>query len=284
MRISVIIPTYNRGGWLAECINSVLKQTLAPAEVLVVDDGSTDHTGQVVADLARETAIPLRCIRQENRGAAAARNTGIRAARGELLSFLDSDDRFLPEKLALQYARLSASAALISHTGEQWLRRGQSLAQKKKHQPPDGDIFPASLAMCVVGMSTVMARKELFARYGLFDEELPCCEDYDFWLRVGCREPFLLVAQPLTIKNGGRPDQLSVRYQQGMDRFRIRALAKLLADGTLSGEQFQLALAELARKCAIYGQGCIKHGRCAEGRTVLRLPGRFRQPVSLDSK
>ncbi|MHB8809456.1 MAG: glycosyltransferase family 2 protein, partial [Desulfobulbaceae bacterium] len=251
MRISVIIPTCNRAELLAECVHSVLTQTLPPSEVLIVDDGSTDHTAQVVAQLAREAAVVLNYIQQDNRGAAAARNTGIRAARGDVLCFLDSDDRFVPEKIACQLALLRASPCLISHTRELWFRRGQPLSQKKKHRPPQGDIFRASLAMCVVGMSTVMARRELFARYGLFDETLPCCEDYDFWLRVGSRERFLLVDRPLTVKNGGRPDQLSVRYRMGMDRYRIRSLVNLLETGALAADQAELAIRELERKCSI---------------------------------
>lgn len=282
MRISVIIPTCNRAELLAECVRSVLTQTLPPSEVLIVDDGSTDQTARVVAQLAREAVLPLNVIHQDNRGAAAARNTGIRAARGDVLCFLDSDDRFVPEKIACQLARLRASPCLISHTRELWFRRGLPLSQKKKHRPPQGDIFCASLAMCVVGMSTVMARREVFARYGLFDETLPCCEDYDFWLRVGSRERFLLVDRPLTVKNGGRPDQLSVRYRMGMDKYRIQALVNLLSGGGLSAEQSLLAVRELERKCAIYGRGCIKHGRDEEGETYLRLPARFRHKLPPD--
>jgi len=203
---------------------------------------------------------------------------------GDILCFLDSDDRFVPEKIASQLARLRASPCLISHTRELWLRRGLSLSPKKKHQPPHGDIFGASLAMCVVGMSTVMARREVFDRYGLFDETLPCCEDYEYWLRVGSRERFLLVDQPLTVKNGGRADQLSVRYRTGMDRYRIHSLVKLLGGGWLTTEQSLLAVRELERKCAIYARGCVKHGRHEEGQTYLRLPDRFRPPVSPDAK
>ena len=276
MPISVIIPTYNRAEWLEEAVTSVLRQTLPPAEVVIVDDGSTDRTGSVVARLVRESSLPIRSLHQDNRGAAAARNTGIRAARGDVLCFLDSDDRFAPEKIACQYAGLQSSACLISHTRELWFRRGLPLNQKKKHQPPAEEIFRASLAMCVVGMSTVMARREIFARYGLFDESLPCCEDYDFWLRVSSRERFLLVDLPLTLKNGGRPDQLSVHYRLGMDKYRIRSLVNLLESGALSPDQAELAIRELERKCAIYGRGCIKHGRSEEGLFYQHLPARFR--------
>lgn len=278
VRISVIIPTCNRAEWLADSVRSVLAQTMAPTEILIVDDGSTDHTEQVVTHLGRETSLALKYIYQDNRGAAAARNTGIRNAQGSILCFLDSDDRFVPEKIASQYARFRSSSCLISHTRELWFRRDRPLNQKKIHRPPQGDIFAASLGMCVVGMSTVMIRRELFDRYGHFDETLPCCEDYDFWLRVGSRERFLLVDLPLTVKNGGRADQLSVRYRVGMDKYRIHSLVKLLAGGCLTAEQSLRAVRELERKCAIYGQGCMKHGRDEEGQAYLRLPDRFRQP------
>ena len=274
--ISVIIPTYNRLLHLERAIGSVLAQRRACGELIVVDDGSTDETPALVERLATDSNVAVRLLRQENRGAAAARNLGIRSARGNLLAFLDSDDWWLPNKMALQAAAMAARPdVLISHTREIWFRRGQRVNQKKKHDPPHGDIFAASLGMCVVGMSTVMARRELFDRYGLFDEELPCCEDYDLWLRVGCREPFVLVPEALTGKEGGRPDQLSAVHRLGMDIFRIRSLHKLLAAGVLDPGQRCAAAAELTRKCRIYGHGCIKHGRPEEGNRYLALAAQY---------
>jgi len=187
-------------------------------------------------------------------------------ARGALLAFLDSDDWWLPQKLGLQSAAMTANPALlISHTREIWFRRGKRVNQKKKHDPPAGDIFLASLAMCVVGMSTTMVRRELFEQYGLFDETLPCCEDYDLWLRVGCREPFLLVPEALTGKDGGRADQLSAIHRMGMDVYRIQSLRGLLESGVLGPDHHRAAVTELHRKCRIYAQGCHKHGRPEEG-------------------
>ncbi|WP_028317902.1 glycosyltransferase family A protein [Desulfobulbus elongatus] len=278
MVISVIIPSHNRAALLERAIGSVLAQRRACDELIVVDDGSTDGTAALVERLAAGAAVPIRLVQQPNRGAAAARNTGIRLARGRLLAFLDSDDWWLPGKLAVQAAALAARPErLIAHTREIWFRRGQRVNQKKKHDPPDGDVFAASLAMCVVGMSTVMARRELFDRYGLFDESLPCCEDYDLWLRVGCREPFLLVPEPLTGKDGGRADQLSAIHRQGMDVFRIRSLCTLLDAGVLHPAQRRAAVAELARKCRIYGQGCGKHGRPEEGERYRALAARYQE-------
>ncbi len=275
--ISVIIPAYNRALFLEQSIRSVVAQTRACGELIVVDDGSTDDTRLRVAGFAAQTAIPLLYIHQDNQGAAAARNTGIKAAHGELLAFLDSDDRFVPAKLALQFkAMRDEPQYLISHTRETWYRRGQILRQKKKHQPLHGEIFKDCLKMCMVGMSTVMVRKELFERYGMFDESLPCCEDYDFWLRVSVREKFLLLDRPLTLKDGGRRDQLSTIHRLGMDQYRIRSLVRLLDSAPLDGRQYELAVAELARKCGIYGNGCIKHGRVAKGRACLDLPLKYR--------
>lgn len=276
--ISAIIPTYNRAAHLERAIASVMAQSQPCDELIVVDDGSTDGTSSLVEELAAGATIPIRLLHQENQGVAAARNYGIRMARGRLLAFLDSDDWWLPRKLALQTAAMQAHPhCVISHTREIWFRHGQRVNQKKKHDPPAGDIFAASLPMCVVGMSTVMARRELFDRYGMFTEALPCCEDYDLWLRVGCREPFLLVPEALTGKHGGRPDQLSAIHRLGMDVYRIRSLCRLIDAGGLSVDQQRAAIAELARKCHIYGQGCIKHGRIEEGQGYLDLAARYQQ-------
>lgn len=271
--VSVIIPTYNRAAMLGRAIDSVLSQRYPRYELIVVDDGSTDDTRAVVASHGAQ----VRYLHQPNRGPAAARNAGIRAARFDLLAFLDSDDCFVPQKLARQAAAMAATpSCLVSHTGESWYRNGRHLNQKKKHRKGTGDIFVRSLALCVVGMSTVMVRREFFGRVGLFDETLPCCEDYDLWLRASLVESFLLVNEPLTIKHGGRPDQVSARYRLGMDRFRIRAIEKILAHPSLSPARRELAIAELVKKCTIYGNGCMKHGRMAEGSYYRALIARYR--------
>ena len=276
--ISVIIPTWNRVGFLEKAMGSVLAQTRPCDELIVVDDGSTDGTADLVRTMATVSGREIRYIFQENQGAAAARNRGIAEAGGGLLCFLDSDDWWDPEKLAVQeQAMQEHPGMLISHTREIWFRRGRRVNQKKKHAPPGGEIFDRCLAMCVVGMSTVMVRAEFFRRHGLFDESLVCCEDYDLWLRAAVHEEFLLVDRPLTFKNGGRPDQLSNRYRLGMDTFRIRSICRLLEQAHLTPVQRRLALAELERKCAIYGHGCIKHGRREEGEAYLALPDRYRK-------
>ncbi|MCW5207218.1 glycosyltransferase family 2 protein [Desulfobulbus sp. US1] len=275
--ISVIIPTFNRAGFLEQAIGSVLDQSCACGEILVVDDGSNDGTSEIVRRISRPAKVPIRYLYQENKGASASRNMGIVEARHDFLCFLDSDDRWAPHKLKMQLEAMEHQPQyLISHTRELWYRQGMQVNQKKKHAPPHGEIFNRALQMCVVGMSTVMVRRELFTRYGLFAEDMLCCEDYDLWLRVSRKEKFLLVDEALTLKNGGRADQLSVIHRLGMDTWRIRSLCRLLERAQLSSEQHAQALAELERKCIIYGKGCIKHGRSEEGQRYLVLPEQFR--------
>ena len=278
--ISVVIPTYNRAEFIERAIASVLDQSAVCGEILVIDDGSADATSEIVSRISRTAQVPIRYLYQKNKGASAARNKGIAEARYDLLCFLDSDDRWHPRKLELQLEAMEREPhCLISHTGEIWYRQGRRVNQKKKHAPPHGEIFQRALRMCVVGMSTVMARRELFVRYGLFDEKMLCCEDYDLWLRVSSRkEKFLLVDKALTLKDGGRADQLSAVHRLGMDTWRIGSLCRLLQNGRLNAEQYAQALVELERKCRIYGKGCIKHGRAREGEHYLALPDQFHLP------
>ncbi|MHB1185603.1 MAG: glycosyltransferase family 2 protein [Desulfobulbia bacterium] len=269
--VSVIIPTHNRAGFLPQAIESVLSQSYANFELIVVDDGSTDETPALLSSYG----TALTSLRQENRGPAAARNAGISAACHPLLAFLDSDDQFTKNKLELQVRAMEAQPELlISHTQEIWFRNGHHLNQKKRHAKEGGDIFARSLELCVVGMSTVMVRRELFDRVGLFDESFPCCEDYELWLRASATHPFLLVDASLTVKHGGREDQVSVQFKTGMDRFRIRAMEKLLVSAIFSPAQSRLVREELVRKATLYGNGCLKHGRLEEGRCALALAAR----------
>lgn len=266
--VSVIIPTFNRRDFLGPAIESVLSQSYKDFELLVVDDGSDDGTDEFVAQYGNK----VRYLYQDNLGVAAARNTGIKAARHDLLAFLDSDDQFAPDKLEVQAAAMGLEPEfLVSHTDEIWYRNGKHLNQKDRHARQGGDIFGRCLELCAVGMSTAMVRRRLFAEIGPFDQQLSCCEDYDLWLRVSARYPFLLVPGPFTIKNGGRDDQLSRIHRLGMDRWRISTIVKVLESGELSLAQEKLARQELDRKCRIYGNGCLKHGRQDEGRHYLQL-------------
>jgi len=257
--VSVIIPTYNRAGCLREAVDSVLAQDFKGFELIVVDDGSTDETPQ----LLRAYGDSLRIRRQENRGVSAARNAGIAASRGALIAFLDSDDLWLPGKLAHQVEFFKAHGdALICQTEEIWVRNGRRVNPGKRHRKRGGMIFAPSLDLCLVSPSAVMVRRELFQRVGFFDESLPACEDYDLWLRVSSRYAVHLIDIPLIVKRGGHADQLS--RTAGLDQFRIAAIVKLLDGDRLSVEQRRAAVRTLERKCTVYAGGCRKRRRLAE--------------------
>jgi len=268
--ISVIIPTYNRSWILQDAIDSVLSQTGCTFELIVVDDGSTDDT----PDLLRSYGDRLTVLRQENRGVSAARNMGIRHAAGQLIAFLDSDDYWLPGKLAAQAIFFdSRPDALISQTQEIWIRNGVRVNPCKRHRKRTGMIFEPSLYLCLISPSAVMMHRSLFDIVGLFDESLPACEDYDLWLQISCRFPVFLIDTPLVVKRGGHPDQLS--RTPGLDRFRIAALTKCLEHAPLNAVQRNAAIRALADKCRIYGQGCLKRGRREEAPYYLDLPRRY---------
>jgi glycosyltransferase involved in cell wall biosynthesis len=266
--VSVIIPTFNRSSLVPEAVDSVFKQTFTDFELIVVDDGSNDDTSEVLTPYKDRLVY---CF-QKNRGVSGARNLGIQMAQGRWIAFLDSDDLWLPRKLETQTRFVSQNpGALICQTEEIWLRHGRRVNPQKKHQKFSGDVFAPSLRLCIVSPSAVMIRKDLFEQVGFFDEGLPAGEDYDLWLRISARFPIFLINQPLIIKRGGHPDQLS-RSTPSLDRFRIQALVKILNSGELTVSQYDLAYKELKTKCQIYGQGCLKRGRTEEGNYYLQLP------------
>jgi glycosyltransferase involved in cell wall biosynthesis len=269
--VSVIIPTYNRAAWVKEAAASVWAQTFRDYELIVVDDGSTDATLEALVSRGGQLTL-LRS--EQRRGVSVARNRGVAAARGEWLAFLDSDDMWLPDKLARQVDYLRSRPDLaICQTGEIWIRNGVRVNPPTTHRKVTGDIFLPSLERCLVSPSAVMLHRGLFEALGGFDETLPAAEDYDLWLRIAWREPVGLTPEPLVIKRGGHPDQLS--RQRGLDRFRIRALLKLLQEPELPAPYREATERTLARKCAIYAQGCEKRGRTAEAQEFRALSCRL---------
>jgi len=255
MRISVIIPVYNREHTIRRAVDSVLKQSRPADEILVVDDGSTDGTPSVLADYGDKICV----VHQENKGVSAARNLGIRASSGNWIALLDSDDEWLRDKLALQESWLKANSSFrICQTQEIWIRRGRRVNPMKKHTKVHGDIFLPSLKSCLVSPSAVLFERRLFEETGGFDESLPVCEDYDLWLRISLREPVGLLPEAGIIKYGGHKDQLS-RSLWGMDRFRVKALEKLLKDNPeLSRDKKVAVLQELIHKLTVLYQGALK--------------------------
>lgn len=263
--VSVIIPTYNRAPVLGRAIGSVLAQTLPDFELIVVDDGSSDHT----KDVASQFGDCVQLVRQENRGVSAARNTGIKHSHGDLIAFLDSDDEWLPVKLEKQVA-LFSGGDFICHTEEIWYRDGKHVPQKKIHRKQGGWFFERALERCLISPSSVMISRRLLDRVGWFDEDLPAAEDYDLWLRITAFHEVSFVPEPLVIKHGGCDNQLS-ETTPAIDRYRIRAMEKILGSPDLSAGYRLAARRELVRKCRIVATGCEKRGRAQEAEAYREL-------------
>ncbi len=276
--VSVVIPTYNRWPLLGEAIESVLAQTVAGYELIVVDDGSTDETPKRLRDYGSRVTV----LNQGRRGVAAARNSGARRASGEYLAFLDSDDLWHPRKIERQLDLMESDPGVeICQTDEIWIRNGVRVNPRNKHRKPSGDIFRASLDLCLVSPSAAMMRRGLFERVGGFDESLPVCEDYDLWLRIAKDTEIPLIPEALVTKRGGHADQLS-RSTWGLDRFRVRSIAKLIEAG-LEEDKTGWALEAMAKKVTILAQGFRKRGHEALAREyeerLRRVSGRADTPL-----
>ncbi len=272
MKVSVVIPTYNRKHLIDRAIRSVLAQTHSADEILVIDDGSTDGTSDMIAS----TFPQVNLVRQLNQGVSSARNAGIARASGDWLAFLDSDDEWLPDKLKNQVELLSQDGSKIVHTDEIWIRDGTRVNPGKKHRKPSGWIFSNCLVLCCVSPSSIMISRSVFDELGNFDESLPVCEDYDLWLRMSTRYPFALVDRPQIIKYGGHYDQLSKRFW-GMDRFRVQSILNRLESEKLNYKQIDEAKKVLLDKLSILIHGFIKRKNYAEADYYEQLRNRWSQ-------
>ena len=252
---SVIIPTFNRCAFLKIAVESVLSQSFDDFEIVICDDGSHDNTAGTITAFNEQR---IRYFRQENKGVSAARNAALKISRGEFIAFLDSDDRFRHDKLKITQSHIQNNPQYkIFHSQEIWYRAGSYLAQKKAHIKPHGNIFAAAAKICSVSISTAVIHKSVFKKSGIFDETMPACEDYDFWLRAANLYEVFLIDEFLTIKEGGHPSQQSHKYP-AMDRFRIYALEKAINSGKLSAENLKIANDELAVKKEIFSKGAEK--------------------------
>ena len=270
--VSVIIPTYNRAWSLPETLESVLNQTFQDFELIVVDDGSTDGTAALLRQFPQ-----IRSCRQDNQGVSVARNCGLRMARGELICFLDSDDRWLENKLQAQIDWMqSHPESPACYTDEIWIRKGVRVNSKNKHRKYSGDIFKQCLPLCIISPSSIMIRAGVLAALGGFDPDLAACEDYDLWLRLASRHPVEFIPEKLIVKTGGHEDQLSQKYR-GMDRFRVYALEKILKQGHLSPQQRQWVLEMLVEKCSILHTGYRNREKSDEAEIYDRAARQYRQ-------
>lgn len=252
MKISVIIPTYNRYKLLTRAIESIISQTLMVDEIIVVDDGSTDNTKEIVNDFTM-----LTYIYQENAGVSTARNRGIREASNDWIAFLDSDDEWVAEKMQRQvdFHRMD-STCLVSYTDEIWIRNGSKIKIPKKFKKLGKNTFLENISYCNIAPSSVLINRIIFDDIGFFDINLDVCEDYDLWLRIALKYVIKLIDKKLIKKYAGHDNQLSCKYW-GMDRFRVLTLQKLLFQNKYKYE----IEAELEKKYILLIKGAKKHKR-----------------------
>jgi glycosyltransferase involved in cell wall biosynthesis len=266
MRISTVIPTYNRARLLAAAIESVLAQTRPPDEILVVDDGSTDGTPAVAARFG-----PLvRLLSQPNRGPAAARNHGLREARHEWIAFLDSDDLWAPTKLEKQASLARKGGGLIVLCDSDSID-GEGRPLRGHHRRVHGGQVTARLfARTFVHTPAVLAQAALLQALGGFDESLRVCEDYDLWLRASLRTEFLLVPEPLLLRRV-HAESLAHQRDPRHHEDRVRVLERFAADpearARLSPGLRRRRLARVNRQAA---RAFLAHGDRQRARTYAR--------------
>jgi len=270
--VSVIIPTYNRREFVCRAIESVLAQTHAVPEIIVVDDGSTDGTGAL---LRHRFGSRVQCVRQPNAGVSSARNRGLRLARGRHLCLLDSDDEWAPEKTRLQLEWLEARPGFGMVLCDVMLmdaeRRDVALFRRRDLLPQDGLILPWVLMQPALCPTSVMMRREVFESIGGFDESLPTAEDIDFHLRVAARWPIGVVEQPLVRATRGH-DGLSSLARTYDDHVRVVERAVAAAAGQLDEATLHRAL---ARAYARNARGMVVHRRWADALALARKAWSF---------
>ena len=258
--VSVVIPVRNRADLITRAVESVLGQSFEDYELIVIDDGSDDDLPSALARFDDK----IRFLSQDHRGVSAARNNGIRESTGALIAFLDSDDEWLPEKLERQVERYDpGNSGFVCHTDEIWIRDGKEVPQKKQHRKQGGRFFERALELCLISPSSVIMTRRLLDRIGWFDEELEAAEDYDLWLRLTAFHEVDFIPERLVIKHGGHKGQLS-HTVAAIDRFRIRAIEKILGNPDLLSAYRKAAVAQLVRKCRIMASGCEKRGKIEE--------------------
>ena len=203
-KVSIIVPVYEGEAFIRETMLSALGQTYPHIEVVVVNDGSPDNCEQAVADLLRDPRVKY--IKQPNQGVAAARNTGIRGSTGELIAFLDQDDLWLPDKLALQVRCLVENPEVgLVHGNVRFVdKEGHRIPEREDRWDADarlatGRCFPVLFDKNRLAMLTVCMRRECFDTIGPFREDIPGVDDYEYWLRLSRRYAFAHIDRPLAL-------------------------------------------------------------------------------------
>jgi glycosyltransferase involved in cell wall biosynthesis len=277
-RVSVVIPTYNYARFLGEAIQSVLDQTYKDLEIIVVDDGSTDNTGEVVSSF---TDARVKYLRQENRGVAAAQNTGIKASHGEYISILGSDDLYLPQNLEDKVKVLDSHPDIgLVYSDAYLLDKNTGTTLGKLWRSPKGPHpwFDPDRATrqplkeilyrgCFIMPQASMMRRQVFAKVGYFDESLPTYEDWDLIIRILQHFSAELIDMPL-LKLRQHDTNLTGNKEK-MYQGAVAAANKAIRSGSLSKEEFTFLRKRLVPQHFKYGRQALLEGREAAARKAL---------------
>ena len=230
-KVSIVISTYNRSSYICEAIDSVLKQDFKNFEIIVVDDGSTDNTKEVLSKYKN-----IRYIYQENNGRSEARNAGIKAASAEYVAFLDDDDIWLEGKLYKQVVFLDShpETGLVHTFSEVVDEDGNILGEETekrlnfyKRAIKIGYTYEGMSRLCIMFLSTVVVRKECFNQVGFFDGNIPAFEDWDFYLRFALKYKISLIPEILVKYKLHKKNTSSNEFIRGRIQTALKHLAML---------------------------------------------------------
>jgi glycosyltransferase involved in cell wall biosynthesis len=259
----------------------VLDQSDKDFEIILIDDGSDDGT----ADIADEFENKITYIFQKNSGVSSARNKGIVNSSAPYITFLDSDDIWHKNKLSRHREFIKNNPKISVHqTDDIWIRNSVRVNPKFKYIKPQGKIFIQSLDLCLISPSSVCISRSTFEKYGMFDEDLPACEDYDLWLRITPFEYIGLINEKLITRYGGHSDQLSSIYW-GMDRFRLYSILKILNyyGDRLQSSCMNAAVNSAIKKGEILLNGAIKRENKKQEISLSRLITQLRDGSYMQS-
>lgn len=256
---SVIIPTYNRAHVLARAIDSVLNQEFKDFELIVVDDGSTDNTKEIINKYTQR----FKFVEQSNCGVSNARNNGVKLSSGNYIAFLDSDDYWHANKLKIQHEYIQNNPhTKLLHCDEIWIRNSKRVNPKNIHKKAGGDQFIRSMELCCISPSSVVVKREVFDEFSGFDENYTVCEDYDLWLKITYKYNIDFIEEKLITKTGGHDDQLSSKYK-AMDLWRLKSLITFL-NKSMSEVKKKALMYNIQTRIEILRKGYEKHAKFRE--------------------
>jgi len=260
--ISVIIPVFNRENEFKRALTSVINQTYQNFEIIIIDDCSNNNIYNIIKGFNDKRIKFFK--NKENKGVSYSRNTGIKNSQYDIICFLDSDDEWFKDKLKLQINFLIKNKNLnVVHAEELWIRNFKRVNQGKRHKKSGGDIFIRSLELCLMSPSSIMLKKNIFERYGYFNEKLPVCEDYDMWLKISAFESVGFIEKPLIYKYGGHSGQLSRKYE-AMDKFRVMSLVDIYKNFDLPKDKKEALINTAVKKIKILINGAVKRNKVSD--------------------